>query len=265
MGWARDVVRVVAGIGCAVVVAGCTGAGPTTASGTGTPSGATTPSGTTAGSGPTAAPSPSPSPAPSVSLSPSEIPAEPVFAATATAITPELAVRMAASWREGCPVPLADLRYLTVTYRGFDGAAHEGELVVHADAADAITQVFRTLFELGYPIRSLRLVDDFGADDDASMAADNTSAFNCRAIAGTRTWSQHAYGRAIDVNPVENPYVSSSGVYPAAGADFVSRPDLPGVLHAGDAAVTAFARAGWPWGGAWPTTKDYQHFSATGE
>ncbi|WP_242511713.1 M15 family metallopeptidase [Pengzhenrongella frigida] len=188
-----------------------------------------------------------------------------MFTATATTITPELAVRMAASWREGCPVALADLRYLTLTYRGFDGSVHEGELVVHADAADAITQVFRTLFEVGYPIRSLRLVDDFGADDDASMAADNTSAFNCRAIAGTRTWSQHAYGRAIDLNPVENPYVSSSGVYPAAGADFASRPDLPGVLHAGDAAVTAFATAGWPWGGQWPTTKDFQHFSATGK
>ena len=127
-----------------------------------------------------------------------------------------------------------------------------------------ITQVFRTLFEVGYLIRSLRLVDDFGADDDASMAADNTSAFNCRAVAGTSTWSQHAYGRAIDLNPVENPYVSSSGVYPPEGRPYADRPDLPGVLHAGDLAVSAFATAGWPGGGAWSGTKDYPHFWATG-
>jgi hypothetical protein len=171
---------------------------------------------------------------------------------------------MTASWRAGCPVPLADLRYLTVSYRGFDGAVHDGELVVNADAVDALTQVFGALFAAGYPIRSMRLVDDLGADDDASMAADNTSAFNCRSIAGTRTWSQHAYGRAIDVNPVENPYVTRSEVFPPAGADFAARPELPGVLHDGDPAVAAFAAAGWLWGGAWPTPTDYQHFSTTG-
>lgn len=222
-------------------------------------------------------PAPEPVPTPSSSArssapsptAPAPPPMEPVpppagYATTTGPITSELAARMAPSWRTGCPVPLADLRYVTVSYHGFDGAVATGELVVHADAVEAIAQVFRTLFEAGYPVRSMRLVDDFGADDDASMAADNTSAFNCRAVAGTRTWSQHAYGRAIDVNPVENPYVSAAGVFPSAGADYAARPDLPGVLHAGDAAVRAFADAGWGWGGSWPGPTDYQHFSATG-
>jgi len=153
---------------------------------------------------------------------------------------------------------------VTLTYRGFDGGVHSGELVLNADAVDAVTRAFRALFEAGYPIASMRLVDDFGADDDASMAADNTSAFNCRPVAGTSTWSEHAYGRAIDLNPVENPYVSRSGVYPPAGRPFASRPTAPGVVHKGDAVVRAFAAIGWGWGGAWSGTRDYQHFSATG-
>jgi len=193
-----------------------------------------------------------------------EEPAAPQYAATSVLITPDLAERMAPSWRVGCPVPLEDLRYVTFTHQGFDGEVLTGELVVHADVAEAITRVFRTLFEAGYPIRSIRLVDDFGADDDASMAADNTSGFNCRPVAGTRTWSEHAFGRAIDVNPVENPYVSGGRVFPPGGADFASRPDLPGVIHADDVVVRAFADAGWRWGGSWSGPTDYQHFSVTG-
>ena len=180
--------------------------------------------------------------------------AEPGCTATASPITPELAVRMAARGSEGCPVPLEDLRDLTLTYRGFDGLAHAGEIVAHADSAAVITQVFRTLVEVGYPIRSLRLVGDFGADDDASMAGGNTAAFTCRAVAGTTTRSQPVYGCAINLNPVENPYVSSSGIYPPEGRPSANRSDLLGVLHAGDPAVSAFATAGWPGGGAWSDT-----------
>ena len=188
----------------------------------------------------------------------------PEFTSTISAITPDLAARMEPSWRPGCPVPLEDLRYVTVTHRDFEGASVQGELVVHADAAEDMVTVFSALFDAGYPIRSLRLVDDFDASDDASMDADNTSAFNCRAITGGTGWSEHAYGRAIDVNPVENPYVLGSSVAPDAGREFVDRPDRPGVIQPDDEVVRAFAAVGWLWGGDWESPIDYQHFSPSG-
>jgi hypothetical protein len=233
------------------------------------------------GGSPVAGPAPAPSPDPDASA----VPAAPVvapdaawadhgavapdayalgYAGSVAPISAELAARMAPSWRAGCPVPLADLRYVTVTYRDFDGAAATGELVVHADVADGVVAVFGELFAQGYPIRSMRLVDDFGGSDDASMAADNTSAFNCRPISRGTGWSEHAYGRAIDLNPVENPYVRDGLVLPAEGVPFASRPDAPGVVHAGDAVVRAFAAHGWQWGGDWSSPVDYQHFSTTG-
>lgn len=188
----------------------------------------------------------------------------PMYASSIAPIDEALAARMSASWRPACPVPLEDLRYVTVTHVDFDGTVRTGELVVHADVAEGVTRVFAALFEQRYPIRSMRLIDDFGADDTASMYADNTSAFNCRAITGGTAWSEHAYGRAIDVNPVENPYMLGGHVGPRTGRPFVSRPDEPGVIHADDAVVAAFAAEGWQWGGLWPGPIDYQHFSTTG-
>ena len=210
---------------------------------------------------PTRTPTPIASPRPAAT--PSPVPS-PTFAATIAPIDDALAARMASSWRPGCPVPLADLRYLSLSYHDMTGAVVTGELVVHADVADGVVEVFRTLFDAGYPIASMRLVDDFGADDDASMAADNTSAFNCRAITGGTGWSEHAYGRAIDLNPVENPYVRGSSVAPAAGDVFADRHDAPGVIHGDDVVVRAFAAHGWQWGGYWERPIDYQHFSVTG-
>jgi poly-gamma-glutamate synthesis protein (capsule biosynthesis protein) len=204
----------------------------------------------------TKAPAPPPPPSPTPTREP--------FASSVAPIDEALAQRMHASWRAGCPVPLEDLRYVTVTYVDFAGAAHTGELVVHADVAEGIVGVFARLYEIGYPVASMRLVDDFGADDDASMAADNTSAFNCRAITGGTAWSEHAYGRAIDLNPVENPYVRGSHVAPDAGAAFVARTPAPGVILPDDEVVRAFAAAGWQWGGYWEYPIDYQHFSTTG-
>ncbi|GEN78297.1 M15 family metallopeptidase [Actinotalea fermentans] len=190
--------------------------------------------------------------------------AGPMYASSIATIDDALTARMSASWRPGCPVPLEDLRYVTVTHVDFDGVVRTGELVVHADVAEAVTRVFAALFEQRYPVRSMRLVDDFGADDTASIYADNTSAFNCRAITGGTAWSEHAYGRAIDLNPVENPYVTGSHVGPRTGRAFASRPDEPGVIHADDAVVAAFAAEGWQWGGLWPGPIDYQHFSTSG-
>lgn len=169
------------------------------------------------------------------------------------------------SWREGCPVGLADLRLVRITYVGFDEEAHRGRLVVHRRWADEMVEVFRRLYERRFPIRRVRLVDRYGANDRASMRHDNTSAFNCRYVAGTTTWSMHAFGRAIDVNPVENPYVDGSYVSPRRGASYVDRSRVrPGMIVKGDVVWRAFRRIGWEWGGQWTSAKDYQHFSANG-
>jgi poly-gamma-glutamate synthesis protein (capsule biosynthesis protein) len=169
------------------------------------------------------------------------------------------------SWRPGCPVPLEDLRYLRVGHWGFDGVPHLGELVVHHDEVEDLRVVFATLFSQRFPIRTMRLVDDFGADDDTSVAADNTSAFNCRAVTGGSRWSQHAYGRAIDVNPLENPYVTNGTTSIPGSVPYLDRSDLrPGMIGAGDGVVDAFAARGWAWGGFWTAPVDYQHFSASG-
>jgi hypothetical protein len=192
----------------------------------------------------------------------------PAFSGTASVIDPATRARMkGVSWHRGCPVPLAKLRLLKVTYWGFDDAAHQGRLVVKAGLAAGVLGVFERLYRERYPIRRMRLIDKYGASDRKSMAADNTSAFNCRFVAGRPgVWSQHAYGRAIDVNPIENPYVTSSGhVSPPAGRPFANRSrQAPGMIHAGDATVRAFAAAGWEWGGNWSWPKDYQHFSSNG-
>jgi hypothetical protein len=188
------------------------------------------------------------------------------FRARARTIDAALATRMQpSSWRPGCPVGLEQLRYLSVRYWGFDRKPHAGELVVHGDQVVRMLHVLRELWDMRYPIRRMDLIDDFGGSDDASMAADNTSAFNCRPVAGTSRWSEHAYGRAIDVNPVENPYVAGDRVSPPAGKAFVDRTRArPGVIRAGDRVVRAFAAIGWGWGGNFASSKDYQHFSASG-
>jgi hypothetical protein len=188
----------------------------------------------------------------------------PEFRSAVRTIGPDLADRMRpSSWRAGCPVPLRDLRYVRVSFLRFDGTAGYGRLVVHEDVARSVVGVFRTLYEQRFPIRRMRLVDAYGGSDDASMAADNTSAFNCRKVTGGTTWSEHSYGRAVDVNPVQNPYVAGSTVAPPAGASYVDRSPLrKGMVTPG--VRSAFAAIGWTWGGSWTTKKDYQHFSSTG-
>jgi hypothetical protein len=192
----------------------------------------------------------------------------PVFHGRAERIDVATRQRMSGvSWHPGCPVGFGELRLLTVSHWGFDSRVHRGRLVVNHDSAAAMMRVMRRLFELRYPIRQMRLVDAYGADDHRSMDADNTSAFNCRFVAGSSgVWSEHAYGRAIDVNPIENPYVTDSGyVSPPAGAPFADRSGrAQGLIHRGGPVVQAFGAIGWEWGGNWPWPKDYQHFSATG-
>jgi len=174
--------------------------------------------------------------------------------------------RVRYSWRRGCPVGPVELRLLRADHWGFDGRVHRGELIVHRDHARRILGVLKKLFQARYPIQRLRLVDAYRADDDRSMAANNTSGFNCRRVSGSRSWSEHAFGRAIDLNPLRNPYVTRGGrVSPPAGRPYANRTRrAAGMIHAGDTVVRAFAAAGWRWGGSWSGSRDYQHFSSTG-
>ena len=169
------------------------------------------------------------------------------------------------SWRPGCPVDLRDLRLLTLSHRRFDRSSRVGRLIVHEDVARDLVDVFRKLYRAGFPIRRLVPVDAYGGSDFRSIEADNTSAFNCRYVEGTRRWSEHAYGRAIDVNPIENPYVSGGSTSHRASVTYVDRSRRrPGMAYEGGALVRAFDAIGWGWGGRWTTVQDYQHFSASG-
>jgi D-alanyl-D-alanine carboxypeptidase len=169
------------------------------------------------------------------------------------------------SWRRGCPVPRSDLRLIRAKHWDFTRDVDWGALIVHRNEKHEMVRALRKLFKARFPIRKMKLIDKYGADDQRSMRADNTSAFNCRFVAGTTRWSEHAYGRAIDVNPVENPYVSGSHVSPPNGAPYADRSrDAKGMIHQGDDAWDAFHAVGWKWGGQWSGPKDYQHFSSTG-
>ena len=169
------------------------------------------------------------------------------------------------SWRPGCPVALRDLRLLTLSHWGFDRRARTGSLIVHEDVARDVVGVFRRLYAEGFPIRRMLPVDAYGASDFRSIEADNTSVFNCRYVDGTRRWSEHAYGRAIDVNPIENPYVSGGRTSHSARKPYVDRSRRrPGMAFEGGVLVRAFDSIGWGWGGRWREVKDYQHFSVSG-
>jgi hypothetical protein len=140
-----------------------------------------------------------------------------------------------------------------------------GEIVVHVDHADALLTVFEALYDAGFPIERMEPITAFEGDDAASMRANNSSGFNCRVIDGTSRWSQHAYGTAVDINPLINPWVRGSTVDPPEGAVYLDREaDTPGLIHADDMVVQAFEAIGWSWGGYWNDSIDYQHFSANG-
>ncbi len=191
----------------------------------------------------------------------------PAFSSSVSAITPAVRARMYSSWRPGCPVPLADLRYVQVSYWGFDGAVHRGELVVHARAVGAVVPALRSVFAAHFPLAAMRLVDAHGGPASAAIAEKDTAAFNCRSATGRPgVWSQHSYGLAIDINPVQNPYVGAGGfVAPPGSRPYADRSrQAAGMIKRGDVVVRAFAAVGWSWGGDWVDVKDYQHFSSTG-
>ena len=172
------------------------------------------------------------------------------------------------SWHRGCPVGPAQLRRVRLRYVGFDGKTHTGQLIVNERVVANVVSVFRQLYAARFPIRQMRPVDVYHGSDSRSTAADNTSSFNCRfAVApGAKHWSMHAYGEAIDINTVENPYVLGSSVMPPAGSAYADRlRRRPGMAVEGGVLVRAFDSVGWGWGGRWSGgTKDYQHFSVNG-
>ena len=187
----------------------------------------------------------------------------PSFRGTQGPIPDALALRMREhSWRQGCPTPITDLVYLHLSHYGYDAAVHTGELVVHKALASEVLSIFKALFEQHFPVEKMKVIDDYQGDDDASMADNNTSAFNCRFVAGKPgVFSMHSQGRAIDINPRTNPMVADGAVFPPHGSAFIDRTKkAPGLLRVGDRAVRAFTRKGWVWGGAWASLRDYQHF-----
>ena len=185
------------------------------------------------------------------------------FGAEVLAISDEIRARIAGkSWREEdprCP-RLRDLAYLRVDHVTMDGGIARGELIVAAALASRAVELLRRLHALGFPIRQLRLVDDYGASDDASMDADNSSAFNFRVVAGTDLLSQHALGRAIDINPLENPWRRPDRILPPAGAAFADRTHVrPGMIVRPGPVVAALDEQGWEWGGDWRHAFDDHH------
>jgi D-alanyl-D-alanine carboxypeptidase len=188
----------------------------------------------------------------------------PPYHATTAPVT---AAQLGPSWHAGCPVGPSQLRRLLVSYVGFDGEAHRGQLIVNRAVSTDVVKVFRILYNARFPVHKMRPVSVYGANDSRSTAADNTSAFNCRyAVApGPKRWSAHAYGEAIDINTVENPYIEGGRVMPPAGNAYRDRSRYrPGMAVAGGVLVRAFGSIGWAWGGRWAATPDYQHFSRGG-
>ncbi len=191
--------------------------------------------------------------------------AAPAFTWSITPLSPtERRAMTPSAWRPGCPVGLDRLRMVRVTHHTFGGTTRTGRLVVNRDVAASTVRVMRRLYTSGVPIRWMVPIERFGGSDFRSIEADNTSAFNCRYVDGGRQWSKHAYGRAIDINPIENPYVSAGRTSHPRSVPFLVRRPRPGVAVEHGALVRAFTAEGWGWGGRWSGDKDYQHFSASG-
>lgn len=182
----------------------------------------------------------------------------PTFSAARQPVTVD---DLGASWRLGCPVGPDDLVHLDVAHIAADGSLGHGRLTVHRDVAEDVTVFFAELYRLRVPVTAIVPAAAFDGDDDAMMAVNNTSGFNCRAVVGGSGWSRHAFGRAIDINPLVNPYVRGDLVLPPTGAPWVDRAIYaPGMLRDNGAFVSLVrSTAGWRWGGDWSSLKDYQH------
>jgi hypothetical protein len=187
------------------------------------------------------------------------------FQAAVRPIGPAIRARMGATWSPACPVGLTDLRYVTVSFWGFDGRHHTGELVVHRRVADRLVSVFARLHQARFPIEQMRLVTTADLRARPTGDGNNTAAFVCRRARKQTRWSAHAYGLAVDLNPFHNPYRRGDLVLPELASAYLDRArERPGMIRPGDAVTRAFAAIGWSWGGAWRSPTDHMHFSATG-
>jgi hypothetical protein len=187
-------------------------------------------------------------------------PAGDAFESTIVEVPADVAQR--STWQPACPVALEQLRYVTVAFFGFDGLFHTGELLVNQDAAEGMVEVFRQLHAARYPLEELRITRPDELDAPPTGDGNATGAFVCRPVTGGSGWSEHAYGRAIDINSFHNPYVKDDVVLPELASAYLDRGNVrPGMIQAGDVVVAAFASIGWEWGGSWNSLKDYQHFS----
>jgi hypothetical protein len=170
------------------------------------------------------------------------------------------------TWAPGCPVKASDLAWVRLTFWGFDETRHTGELLVNGSAADDLVQVFHALYDAHFPIEEMRITGK--AEQTAAPTGDgnDSGSFNCRPVRGATTYSQHAYGLAVDVNPFQNPYLKGDLVLPELASAYKDRDwHRPGMILPDGPVVRAFSRIGWGWGGSWHSLKDLQHFSANGQ
>lgn len=183
----------------------------------------------------------------------------------ATVVEPPDEVLERSTWRADCPVGRDELRYVTLSFWGFDGRPHTGELLVNRTAAEDLVGVFEVLYEERFPVEEMRVVTREELDAPPTGDGNVTTAFVCRPSVAGATWSEHAYGLAVDVNPFHNPYVRGDLVLPELAGAYVDREaHRPGMIRPGDVAVEAFADIGWEWGGTWRSSRDWMHFSAGG-
>ena len=169
------------------------------------------------------------------------------------------------TWARGCPVRADQLAWVRVTFRGFEGARHTGELLVNSRAAEPLVRVFHQLYDDRFPIEEMRITPKAEQDVAPTGDGNDTGSFNCRPVRGATTYSQHAYGLAVDVDPFQNPYLKGDLVLPELAGAYRDRSwHRPGMILPGGPVVRAFASIGWGWGGSWQSLKDLQHFSANG-
>jgi D-alanyl-D-alanine carboxypeptidase len=194
------------------------------------------------------------------------LPPPPSEAFTATVRPVPADVLRRSTWQPACPVRADQLRYLTVAFWGFDGRHHTGELIVNARVAADVVTVFASLHAARFPLEEMRVVDTAELSAAPTGDSNNTDAFVCRPARGQTSWSAHAYGLAIDLNPFCNPYTRGDLVVPELASAYVDRSWVrPGMIRPGGTAVRAFTAIGWTWGGAWASPRDLMHFTATGK